>query len=207
MAPVSAGIRELLIDGRLRLSSLVRFPVRLGGRLRQKRPPAVSARSTAAAATAAHDTPISSRFGSHHRHGCRQFKQHPLDRREWTGRRGDCEVQSKGRGSERRPLCADLALSHWTVALSHSRPIAPHEAFFSTLSGRRQQVAVVLHAGLGVLHARHAVRPVVLGDASAHGVLVVEPHRQDAGPGDLSPVPPRKPRSRSPSLVSGMSGG
>ena len=32
------GIRELLVDGRLRISSLVRLPVRLGGRLRQKWP-------------------------------------------------------------------------------------------------------------------------------------------------------------------------
>ena len=36
----------------------------------------------------------------------------------------------------------------------------------------------------GYCDARDAVRPIVLGDASADGVLVVEPHRQDAGPDD-----------------------
>src|SRR5207244_7244548 len=60
-----------------------------------------------------------------------------------------------------------------------------HDALpISVPSGRRQYVAVVLHAGFGVLDARPAIRPVVFRDPSADRVLIVEPHRQDAGPGD-----------------------
>src|SRR5262245_29362513 len=68
---------------------------------------------------------------------------------------------------------------------SNPEPRVPITEFLPLRLRRRQQVTVVLHAGLGVVLARDAVRPVVLGDASADGVLVVEPHRQDAGPANL----------------------
>src|SRR5262245_63120255 len=62
------------------------------------------------------------------------------------------------------------------------RPRQSKVAWFS--SRRWQEVAVVFHAGLRVLQARDAVRPIVLRNASADRVLVVEPHRQNARPGD-----------------------
>src|SRR6187401_1882239 len=51
-----------------------------------------------------------------------------------------------------------------------------------TTSRRRQHVAVFVHAGAGRIFAGPAVGPVVLRHASAHRVLVVEPHIEDAGP-------------------------
>ena len=49
---------------------------------------------------------------------------------------------------------------------------------------RRQQVAVILHAGLRRVRAGDAVRPVKLGNAAADGIAIVEPHRQNRWPRD-----------------------
>src|SRR4030095_3430030 len=73
----------------------------------------------------------------------------------------------------------------WSFVLCPPADQGPWDQRTDQGLGRRQQIAVVLHAGLGVVLARHAVRPVVLGDPSADGVLVVEPHRQDGGAGNL----------------------